>query len=72
MLTTNLAFPLVYTQLQVLTTKAWHRLSLVDRERSLTQARCDVPASRWRENGALPIAQTHAGLHGNAGYDSGN
>lgn len=37
-LTTNLAFPLVYTQPQALTTKAWHQLSLVDRERSLTQA----------------------------------
>lgn len=36
-LTTKLAFPLVYTQPQALTTAAWHRLSGVDRERSLTQ-----------------------------------
>lgn len=37
-LTTNLAFPLVYTQPQALTTTAWRQLSGVDRERSLTQA----------------------------------
>ncbi|WP_367377196.1 YfhO family protein [Levilactobacillus cerevisiae] len=36
-LTTNLAFPLVYTQPQALTTTAWRQLSGVDRERSLTQ-----------------------------------
>lgn len=37
-LTTSLAFPLVYTQPQALTTKQWQRLASVDRERSLTQA----------------------------------
>lgn len=38
LLTTDLAFPLVYSQPQALTQAQWYRLSGVDRERSLTQA----------------------------------
>lgn len=38
LLTTKLAFPLVYTQPQAMTTANWQRLSGVDRERSLTQS----------------------------------
>ncbi|CAJ1230148.1 membrane protein [Levilactobacillus zymae] len=37
-LTSKLAFPLVYSQPQALTTAQWRRLSGPDRERSLTQA----------------------------------
>ncbi|MCH5464076.1 YfhO family protein [Levilactobacillus tujiorum] len=38
LVTTNLNVPLVYSQPQAVTPAQWHRLSAVDRERSLTQA----------------------------------
>ncbi|MDT6979341.1 YfhO family protein [Levilactobacillus zymae] len=54
-MTTDLAFPLVYSQPRALTQAQWRRLSAPDRERSLTQA-----AVVSRRQAGVPAATYHS------------